>query len=124
VINAFDAGVRTRYYREQIRLLEAQRKAYEADLRRAEAESAARRPAASPTQADVERVKQEVSISLAIFTARHPDWKQYETRMVHFSYKVTPGPISMEEYMEILYTLAKAYPLQPVEDKPAGIKQP
>jgi hypothetical protein len=113
-INAFEAGVRARYYQEQIRLMELQRKQFELELKRAEAEAQqqAQKKAAQQTgqltQEQVAQIKQQTDIDLQIFSAKRPDWKKYEPRMVYFASRLMPQNISTQEYLDYLYILAKA----------------
>jgi hypothetical protein len=44
-----------------------------------------------------------------VFTVIHPDWKQFETSMIAYGQRVVPvNNTTGIEYLEILYTLAKA----------------
>ncbi len=82
MISAFEAGTRTRYYREQARLLELQRKAVEAELRRAELELQQQKeapravtPESGPlTPEKTAELQSLIAIELQIFEAKYPDW--------------------------------------------------
>ena len=121
MIDAFEAGVRTRYYQEQIRLMELQRKQFELELKRAEAEAQqqaekrAAQKAAQPTQEQIEQIKRRTDMDLEIFSARHPDWKKYEPRMIYFASRLLPQNISTQEYLDYMYMLARATEQQKAE---------
>jgi hypothetical protein len=42
------------------------------------------------------------------FEQRHPDWKQYEPKIVELGKKLEPKGMSVGDYMDLLYTLASA----------------
>ena len=125
-INAMEAGQRARYYREQMELIELQKTAYSLQLRQAEFDqkereraarlAAARAPAtAQPQTAQVITAAQQAeivertNIELALFTAKYPDWKTIEKEMMHFASRLEPKNMSEQEYLEVLYVLAKSF---------------
>ncbi len=65
-----------------------------------------RRPEVSAEQAAV--VNGEIEHSLKALEERHADFHQYEQAMTRLSEKLPHGTMSMDEYLEALYTLAKA----------------
>lgn len=102
------------FYARQSRLAEAQARLIEAQIRQLE-EAEKRAQAAlvqsnDPTAPEVQAVAvAEARATLEVFTLIHPDWKQQEHEMVAFAQKIVPAAeTSAIEYLEILYTLAKA----------------
>ena len=102
------------FYARQAQLAEAQARLVEAQIRRLEdAEKLARESMAQKQDASAPEVQAAAAAQaralLEVFTLIHPDWKQREAQMVTFAQKVVPTTeTSPIEYLEILYTLAKA----------------
>lgn len=102
------------YYERQAQLAETQARLIEAQIQQLEAaekrarEVTAERPNANSPEVQAAIVAQ-VQAVLEVFTLIHPDWKQRESQMLAFAQKVAPtAETSTIEYLEILYTLAKA----------------
>ncbi len=101
------------YYAQQTQLVEAQTRAIEAQIKQLEdaekrAQEAKVKAQANSPEAQA-AIAKEVEVLLGVFTVIHPDWKQFEAPMIAFGQKVVPaGNTTGIEYLEILYTLAKA----------------
>jgi hypothetical protein len=60
-----------------------------------------------------ERARQEVDAEFETARLKHPDFEEYRTAMVFVAYHVVPdmrvivGALSLDQYLEILYTAAK-----------------
>lgn len=51
----------------------------------------------------------ETEATLKALEAKHPDWQQFESKMMEFGAKIVPtGQMSELEYLELLYTMATA----------------
>jgi hypothetical protein len=63
-----------------------------------------------PTVTDRERERQTIEIGTALKAAelRHPDFHEYEAEMSKLMDKLPHGSMGLDEYIETIYTLAKA----------------
>jgi hypothetical protein len=51
---------------------------------------------------------------LGAFTARRPDWPQYESVMMTYATKLPPGELEIPDYLDALYFLAQRDELEAV----------
>jgi hypothetical protein len=51
---------------------------------------------------------------LGAFTARRPDWPQYESVMMTYATKLPPGELEIPDYLDVLYFLAQRDELESV----------
>ncbi|MBM3773418.1 MAG: hypothetical protein FJW27_19435 [Acidimicrobiia bacterium] len=119
MIAAFEAGARLRmqqqwleqaaadkeavreFYRQQLRVLEAQNRVLQ--LQADELERARqRRETAILAQASA-----EAKADLEAFSLRRPGWQAYEKAMVTFSRRIEPGQLDTQAYLDVLYFLAR-----------------
>jgi len=126
MISAFEAGARLRmqeqwfqqmqadraaaqeYYRLQLEQLKAQNQALLAQAR--EIEQAREKQQTQQKSALFATAYGEAQAVLKEFSARHPDWPQYEATMMRYAQQVQPTTpqLPMLKYVEALYFLAKS----------------
>lgn len=89
------------YYKQQLELMRQQQQVLRLQAEQLEA---AKATAAKPTDAQIEAA---VRSTVAEFTMRRPDWRQYETVMVAYAQKMPPGTLPEVDYLDALYFLAQ-----------------
>jgi hypothetical protein len=60
------------------------------------------------------RVQTMTAEILRAFTARRPDWPQYESAMMAYAGKMPPGQLEIPDYLDALYFLAQRDELEAV----------
>jgi hypothetical protein len=79
-----------------------------------------------------DEVTRRVAIVIQAFNLIHPDWRDYQEKMVWFGQRLTPnGDLNELQYMEVLYVLSKSRlaspeetPQRPQSGLPVIVKQP
>jgi hypothetical protein len=100
----------TLYYAEQLRnlgdrnhLLELQAEQLAAATRAAQAASMFFSP-----QVDADpRAEAETRQILLAFSLRRPDWREYESAMLEYAQRLPPGQLTVPDYLDALYLLAR-----------------
>lgn len=109
-IQGMEAGRRARLQREQMeREAEAHRmrmQLMETQLEMLRQEVRQREQAARDAQALKQKVDSTANTEITAFTARFPDWPQYEAQMLEHAKLVQPDSLSTQDYLELLYLLA------------------
>jgi len=109
-----DSEALRQFYARQNQLIEAQTRLIETQIKQLEvAEKAAAEAAKSQTASSATEIQaaiqKKIEVTLQVFTIIHPDWREFESQLVTFTKKIVPTAETNDiEYLEILYTLAKA----------------